>query len=168
MSYSGKLYSDFMFVVDKCVSDLTPHSDEFDSIVGTGLSGTTITPIVACMLDKTWAIARKPSEATHSTNIIEGTIGSRYIFLDDFISTGTTLNRVGLAIKTEAECRGLFASEVPRLIATYEYNWRRPVMSWTPRHKLERDPYRNWRADIFGTTTYATPLVERTRDYVGF
>lgn len=73
---------------------------DFDTMVGTGLSGTLVVPLLARALGKHFAIIRKPDERSHSRGqIYHGTIGRRWIFVDDFISTGATRGRVILAVE---------------------------------------------------------------------
>lgn len=69
-------------------------STRYDTLVGTGLSGALVVPGVARMLDKHWLIVRKQGDSTHSHLELEGTLGNRWLFLDDLISTGTTYTRV--------------------------------------------------------------------------
>lgn len=63
----------------------------FDTIVGRGLSGALVIPMLAGALDKHWLIIRKPDDSTHSWQPAEGVLGERWIFVDDFIDTGSTL-----------------------------------------------------------------------------
>lgn len=68
---------------------------KYDTIVGTGLSGTIFTARVAPGLGKKFAIVRKKDDhSTHSDNRVEGTAGKRWIFVDDFVSGGGTLKHV--------------------------------------------------------------------------
>lgn len=68
---------------------------EYDTIVGTGLSGTIFTARVAPALRKKFAIIRKKDdESTHSSNRIEGVVGQRFVVADDFVSSGATLKYV--------------------------------------------------------------------------
>lgn len=87
----------------------------YDTIVGTGLSGTIFTARVAPGLRKKFAIVRKHDDkSTHSGNRIEGTVGKRWVFADDFVSGGTTLKRVLNKMKEiypESEFVGVYQSE---------------------------------------------------------
>ena len=80
----------------------------FDTLVGTGVSGTIFVPILARELDKHWMIVRK-DKSEHSTSMLEGQLGHRWLFCDDLIDTGATLKRVRKTIKdtlTERERYG--------------------------------------------------------------
>lgn len=69
----------------------------FDTIVVTGLSGTLIGLPVAIALDVNLAVARQiPGD--HSSRMVEGRIGERWVFLDDLICSGDTLTRVATQI----------------------------------------------------------------------
>ena len=68
---------------------------DFDTIVGTGFSGGVVIPALAMALDKNFALIRKESDDSHhGPGKILGHIGQRWIFVDDFISTGGTRRRV--------------------------------------------------------------------------
>lgn len=78
---------------------IMPSNVEYDTIVGTGLSGAIVVPILATACDKNFFIVRKPNVSSHSMNVGEGTIGRRWIFVDDFISTGESRERCKAAIE---------------------------------------------------------------------
>lgn len=67
---------------------------EFDTMVGIGLSGSLVVPLLARALDARWLILRKESESSHSAYPAEGDLGARWLFVDDFIATGATLRGV--------------------------------------------------------------------------
>lgn len=66
---------------------------EYDTMVGTGLSGTLVIPTLARTFGTRWAIVRK-EYSPHTNSKIEGEIGHKWLFVDDFISSGETLRRV--------------------------------------------------------------------------
>lgn len=67
---------------------------EYDTIVGTGLSGTIFVARVAPGLRKKFAIVRKDNDGSHSGFKVEGSVGKRWVFADDFVCTGDTMKRV--------------------------------------------------------------------------
>lgn len=68
---------------------------DFDTFVVTGISGALVVAELAHHLHKNFAVVRKTqTESSHASRKIEGCLGSRWIFLDDFISSGATLQRV--------------------------------------------------------------------------
>lgn len=77
-----------------CLSQIRdPSFPQFDTIVFTGVSGALMAPLIAAALSKHLIVVRK--EPTHSTRTIEGwTASDRWLFVDDFRSTGTTYRRV--------------------------------------------------------------------------
>lgn len=67
----------------------------YDTIIGTGLSGTIFTARVAPALHKNFAIVRKADDrSTHSDARIEGKVGERFVFADDFVLSGITMKHV--------------------------------------------------------------------------
>lgn len=71
---------------------------EYDTMIGTGLSGTLVVPTLARILGKHWAIVRK-ERSVHTSIMVEGTIGERWLFVDDFVSSGTTRRTVQAAVR---------------------------------------------------------------------
>lgn len=68
---------------------------EFDTIIGTGLSGTIFAARVAEEMGVRFAILRKPDdESTHSESRLEGCLGNRWVFVDDFAESWNTVKRV--------------------------------------------------------------------------
>lgn len=76
---------------------------QYDTLVGTGMSGALIVPTLARALDQHWLIVRKPKDGSHSWHPFIGKLGRRWIFVDDFIDSGATRKRVLAAIQKEAE-----------------------------------------------------------------
>lgn len=90
---------------------------QFDTIVGTGLSG--ILPLYLLGEQfKVYTLAvRKPNDSSHAgSQLLEGTLGNRWLFLDDFISTGDTFIRTHRTVEkylyfnncNKAKCVGAF------------------------------------------------------------
>lgn len=90
----------------------------YDTMVGTGLSGSVVVPILATLLGKTWMIVRKPGEAAHSSHVAEGRLGQRWIFVDDFMATGATQMRVRDRIADVADAHGFLT----HFIGSYLYS----------------------------------------------
>lgn len=81
--------------VTDAVEKLKASKLEFDTIVVTGISGLLIGPIVAYLMQKNLLVIRKSDDSsTHSSMPAEGVIGKKWLFLDDFISSGQTLTKV--------------------------------------------------------------------------
>lgn len=74
----------------------------FDAIAVRGVSGLLIGPALALELDKTLIVVRKPGDhkpifdgGSHSGYTIEGDISaSRYVIVDDCVSSGTTAKEI--------------------------------------------------------------------------
>ena len=90
---------------------------EFDTMVGTGLSGALVIPRIADALGVAWMVVRKDNDGSHASTRGEGTLGRRWLFVDDFISSGATYKRVQRAILVLAELRNFKTEHV----GAYEY-----------------------------------------------
>ena len=92
-------------VIDDAVGKL--ESKDFDTIVVTGVSGLLIGSILAHILDKHLVVVRKDEDvSTHSQpGMVEGILGGRWLFVDDFVSSGETLLRVKRKVQERANDR---------------------------------------------------------------
>ena len=121
--------------VARAVADLKPHRKQFDTIVATGMSGVTVAVPVALALNKPVAILRKQGDDTHAWDrwIGREDIGERVLWIDDFVSSGSTRKRVANEI---AELHG-GANEI---VGEYMYGgeWRDEIE--------DRVPTLEWRA----------------------
>lgn len=106
---------------------------EFDTIVATGVSGLVVAPILAHALGKDLFVVRKSDDTTnHSGKPTAGVLGERWVFVDDFISSGATFRRVHKAVLTAASTPGYgkwvgsrYIDEPPiqtKLRGIFEYN----------------------------------------------
>ena len=100
---------------DTYPADIYGPMPYFDTIVGTGLSGSLVVPHLGRAFGLHWAIVRK-NDGSHSSSQIEGNIGQRWIFVDDFIYSGKTLNRVQSVVTVYCTAR---------YVGTYEYYHKR-------------------------------------------
>lgn len=98
MSYHGaNLLPDKMKAARaRVVKALKSHSEEYDFIAVTGLSGAVMGGIVSIALNKPLVLVRKETDVEHHGNSVQMPYpcGKGYIFLDDFIKDGITLERV--------------------------------------------------------------------------
>lgn len=68
---------------------------DFDTLVGTGFSGGIVIPTLALQMDKKFVLIRKETDDSHhGAGELLGELGSRWIFVDDFVSSGRTRRRV--------------------------------------------------------------------------
>lgn len=88
----------------------------FNTIVVTGVSGLLMGPILAHTTRKSLLVVRRDGESTHSPERLEGTIGGRYLFVDDFICKGDTATRVH--------------NEIPGAIWAGAFLWRHIIDSY--------------------------------------
>jgi adenine/guanine phosphoribosyltransferase-like PRPP-binding protein len=79
-----------------------PRSTQFDTIIGCGMSGALVVPLLANELGKKYAIVRKPEDRHkhkkgHGEDVfnewstIEGELGHTWIFVDDGMASGATM-----------------------------------------------------------------------------
>lgn len=77
---------------------------DFDTLVGTGFSSGVVIPALAIRMKKKFVLIRKDNDDSHhGSGRFLGEMGDRWIFVDDFISTGRTRERV---IKKVNDWRG--------------------------------------------------------------
>jgi len=81
-------------------------SIDFDTVVGTGLSGLLPLQRLAEIFGAQFLAVRKPKDSIHSAGLAEGFLGERWLFIDDFISSGGTFNRVHAVVELIAAERG--------------------------------------------------------------
>lgn len=97
--------------IDIALTALRPV--KFDSVAFQGISGALVAPILAYLLQKTITVIRKPGEGNHSGLLVEGNVmpDMRYIIVDDFAASGSTLLRIREAIHmtvSSAVCVGAY------------------------------------------------------------
>ena len=110
--YFRRIFEDRARVVEEAHALLADV--EYDTLVGTGMSGALFVPQLAEELGKKWAIVRKESDDTHAYGKIIGELGEHYVFVDDFVETGDTLKHVtGTIIQQtrESEYVGVLENE---------------------------------------------------------
>jgi orotate phosphoribosyltransferase len=89
-------------VIDRAIEAL--EGADFDTIVGTGFSGGIVIPSLALRLGKKFVLIRKETDDSHhGTGRLLGELGERWIFVDDFVSSGRTRRRVIQKIMDAAE-----------------------------------------------------------------
>lgn len=68
---------------------------DFDTLVGTGFSGAIVIPSIALALGKNFVLIRKDNDDSHhGRGRLVGQLGEKWIFVDDFVSSGKTRRRV--------------------------------------------------------------------------
>jgi len=84
-------------IIKKCVKVIRKSFKDIEYIAVTGLSGLIIGSPVAFLCNKRLIVIRKGTEESHADYDVEGIPNSgadKYIILDDFISSGNTINRI--------------------------------------------------------------------------
>lgn len=91
---------------------------EFDTLVGTGFSGGVVIPALALAMGKKFVLIRKETDDSHhGKGLLLGELGSRWIFVDDFVSSGSTRKRVIEKVKQTAVDRDM----ITKLVGQYMY-----------------------------------------------
>lgn len=98
-------------VIIKAVCDLRKISNQFDSIVCSGVSGLMVVPQIAELLNKHIVVIRKPDEKCYSDFPMEGVTPYRYVIVDDLICSGSTIKHIKNTIHEDcpkASCVGVY------------------------------------------------------------
>lgn len=99
------------FVTRKLIRLIEKSGINFTHIAVTGISGIAVGAIVASRMNKHLAVVRKRNESSNSSNAVESYgLMESYVFIDDLISSGTTLRHVLKSIEdwSGASCSGIF------------------------------------------------------------
>jgi hypothetical protein len=97
---------------------------KYDTIVGRGSSGMLIVPVVARALRKNFFIVRKIEEveSSHSGQRYLGHLGKRWVFLDDFTSSGNTFRKTRDGVKDAVRDARIYdPSFGTELVGYFEY-----------------------------------------------
>lgn len=107
--------------IDATVRFLRVKRHAFDAIAFRGMSGAMVGPAVAARLHKNLLMVRKPTERAHYYDTVEGYDASpqRYVIVDDFISTGVTIQAIRDAL-SEMKIRSGGSHEC---VAVVCYGW---------------------------------------------
>ncbi len=94
---------------------------EFDTMVGTGFSGSVVIPALALAMGKKFVLIRKETDDSHhGRGRMLGQLGERWVFVDDFISSGRTRQRVIEKI-TEAVAEHCLDLTLTKMVGQYLY-----------------------------------------------
>lgn len=100
--YMDNALFDLPGVIEKAKRDLADVN--FDTLVGAGFSGSIVIPSLALALGKKFVLIRKDTDDSHhGQGRLVGDLGERWVFVDDFVSSGATRRRV--IEKTESNAR---------------------------------------------------------------
>lgn len=93
---------------------------DFDTLVGTGFSGGIVIPTLALQMDKKFVLIRKETDDSHhGKGKILGDLGDKWVFVDDFVSSGKTRRRVINKIEEAWDYEGV--GNRPEMVGEYMY-----------------------------------------------
>lgn len=103
-SYMDDAVFGLPYVIDTAKERL--EDVDFDTLVGTGFSGGIVIPTLALALNKKFVLIRKENDDSHhGKGRLLGELGRKWIFVDDFVSSGRTRSRVMRKISDAARER---------------------------------------------------------------
>lgn len=109
-----RFHSSVRLTVD-ILAEFEKHTP-FDTIAFTGVSGAALAFPLSYLLGKPLLCVRKANSSTHSSYKVEGNYSAfRYIIVDDFISSGKTMEDIQKNIERE------LAPPIPELVGIYLY-----------------------------------------------
>lgn len=97
---------------------------DFDTVVATGMSGIPLATLIGHTMRKHVLLVRKADDhSNHHGHSVVGRLGRRWIFVDDFISSGGTMRRCQQAVKDLEE--GSYPKKEPStFVGRYLFNNR--------------------------------------------
>ena len=96
-TFQTRYFDEAVFNLADVIETISAGLDgvDFDTIVGTGFSGGVVIPALALSMGKQFVLIRKEGDDSHhGGGRLVGKLGERWIFVDDFISSGRTRKRV--------------------------------------------------------------------------
>jgi hypoxanthine phosphoribosyltransferase len=98
---------------------------EYDTLVGIGISGALVVPTLGHLLGKNFALIRKPGVHSHDTYEFVGSIGEKWLFIDDTIDSGNTLKTVQKQIDKAINGYNRWneKNETTQYVGYYLYAW---------------------------------------------
>lgn len=111
------------------VSEKFDIPQDFDTLVGVGVSGAVVVPTLARLLGVDFAIVRKENDGSHGWNKVEGVVGKKWLFVDDLVSSGATVRRVVWVMAEE------FPGSEP--VGAYLYHSK----EFNPANDMDRETY---------------------------
>lgn len=119
--YMDQALDDLASVIERAKLHL--RDVDFDTIIGTGFSGGVVVPALALAMGKRYALVRKESDNSHhGPGRIMGTIGERWLFLDDLVASGSTRRYVLRRVNEALESRGHKAVRVGQYLYMSHWN----------------------------------------------
>ena len=123
-SYFDAAFDDFDTLINNAETNLRGLKINFDSMVGIGLSGHLVLPVLARHFNVPFLALRKQGVDCHDNYGIgqygRGTIGKRWILIDDFICSGQTMKTANNRVEAALKLKG--AGFTTEFVGTYCYD----------------------------------------------
>lgn len=130
--------SELKLRVDEMAELMSRHAMNFDVIAFRGTSGAAMAYTLSYLLGKPVLCVRKNSDNSHCTQAVEGMKGWRRVaIIDDFVSSGDTLNKIRTAIIDDAAEAHTWTPEITHVFLFAEdkneeqFKRRTAHFSWT-------------------------------------
>jgi hypothetical protein len=149
-AYLRDVFEETTAVVERIAKRL--EGKDYDTIVGTGISGALLLLMLRDRLKKHVAIVRKPHDGSHSYNWVEGTLGARYVIVDDQVASGATVNRIVNTIRRQLiDKEALPLRACPTFVGVCSYVDNSEIEPWLPATETRFDESR---MEVPPTRTY--------------
>ena len=126
------------------------------AIAVTGLSGIAAGGAISYLTGLPLCVVRKPRDNAHSGYGVEGRLANRYLILDDFVSTGKTLNRIAKQIKKVSSSYHNITPECVGIVL-----WRDDASQW-----FTECPYLAFTAPLLDGVKVYTPTSKSYKSVV--
>lgn len=129
--YFDEAILDLPKVIENAKAEL--EKVEFDTLVGTGFSGGILIPALALSMGKKFVLIRKETDDSHhGKGRLVGELGERWVFVDDFVASGRTRERVITKIADAVVATDLDSTTMVGQYMYQDYNRNEKLGVFTP------------------------------------
>lgn len=154
-AYLREVFEDTKTVIARIAHRL--EGRDYDTIVGSGVSGTLLALMLRDRLKKHVAITRKARDGSHSYNMVEGTLGARYVIVDDQVASGNTVNHIVNSIRRQLiEREALPLRACPVFVGVCCYVSNSEIEPWIDAND---ERFNSSRMEVLPTRTYERETV---------
>lgn len=122
-SYLRDAFEDTDMVIERVAKAL--EGKDYDTIVGSGVSGAILLLKLRDRFKCNVAVVRKANDGSHSAEHVEGTIGERFVVVDDQVASGGTVKHILRQIRKQLHDReGVY--NMPKFVGVACYCYSGP------------------------------------------